>query len=203
MLVEKDKKQNIRNVKQTALLNNTSFRDTILFLLNTVQNTYISSGHLNFLMTQLLFLLLALLNPAKGEPFSKPQNFGVDFHTIKNVQLTTESQFNKALASYLNGETEVSIAYDFTDSDGKIISGHIRVDIENDEYVIEGGLDKRSSLDGIQQAVFASVLTGKKAAVAVYDTDGFWAKFEYRIWAAARKLGIKFIWFDGHQIKHK
>lgn len=92
-------------------------------------------------MTQLLFFL-ALSNPAKGEPFSKPQNFGIDFHTIKNVQLITESQFNKALASYLNGETEISIAYDFTGSDGKIISGHIRVDIENDEYVIEGGLDK-------------------------------------------------------------
>ena len=102
-------------------------------------------------MTQLLFLL-ALSKAAKGEPFSKPQNFGINFQTIKNVQLTTESQSNKALASYLNGETEVSSAYDFTGSDGKIISGHVRVDIENDEYVIEGGLDKRRSLDGIQQS---------------------------------------------------
>ena len=155
----KGQKQNIRNVKQTALLNNTSFRDTILFLLNTAQNTYISLSSKVFDDGCCFILLFQTQLRANHSPNT---DFGIDFHTIKNVQLTTESQFNKALASYLNGETEVSIRYDFTDSDGKIISGHIRVDIENDEYVIEGGLDKRSSLDGIQQAVFAWGLTGKR-----------------------------------------
>ena len=48
------------------------------------------------------------------------------------------------------------------------------------KYVIEGGLDKRSSLDSIQQAVFASTLSSKESAVAVYDTDGFWGKYEQR-----------------------
>lgn len=154
------------------------------------------------MITQLLFIF-ALSNPAKSEALSQEHGVPVNSHTIKNVPLTNESQFNKALALYLNGKTEVSIGYEFTGSDGKIISAHIRVDIENDEYIIEGGMDKRSSLDSIQQAVFASVLTGKRAAVAVYDTDGFWGKFEHRIWTAARELGIKFIWFDGYQIKQK
>ena len=34
-----------------------------------------------------------------------------------------------------------------------------------DEYVIEGGLDKRGSLDGIQQTVFASTIVDRKPAV--------------------------------------
>ena len=70
-----------------------------------------------------------------------------------------------------------------------------------DEYVIEGGLDKRSSLDSIQQAVFASTLTGKKPAVAIYDTNGTWGKYEHRIYSSAKKLGIKFFWVSGNKIK--
>lgn len=117
--------------------------------------------------------------------------------------MTSEHQFNKALASLLNGKTEISFGYNFSDEAMNIVSGYIRIDIENDDYVIEGGLDKRSSLDSIQQAAFASVLTGKKAAVAVYDTDGKWGKIEHRIWVVSEMLGIKFIWFDGHKIKER
>ena len=47
--------------------------------------------------------------------------------------------------------------------------------------LIEGGKGTRDSLDSVQQAVFASVVTGKKPAVAVYDTDGNWGKYEHRI----------------------
>ena len=53
---------------------------------------------------------------------------------------------------------------------------HGEDDIETASEVIEGGLDKRSSLDSIQQAIFASTLTGKKPAVAIYDSDGNWGK---------------------------
>ena len=113
------------------------------------------------MITQLLFIF-ALSNPAKSEALSKEQSVPVNSHTYKNVSLTNESQFNKALALYLNGKTEVSIGYEFTGSDGKIISAHIRVDIENDEYIIEGGMDKRSSLDSIQQAVFCISFDRKK-----------------------------------------
>jgi len=141
--------------------------------------------------------------PANAALYKEPQKLDSSYIAIKNVQMTSESQFNKALAFLLNGKTETSFSYNFSDGAKNIVSGYIRIDIENDTYVIEGGLDKRSSLDSIQQAVFASVLTGKKAAVAIYDTDGVWGKFEHRIWVATKKLGIKFIWFDGHQIKQK
>ena len=46
------------------------------------------------------------------------------------------------------------------------------MDCETSNYVIEGGLDKRSSLDSLQQALFFSVLTGKVPIVVIYDTDG-------------------------------
>ena len=79
----------------------------------------------------------------------------------------------------------------------------IRKDIITDEYLIEGGLDKRSSLDSIQQAVFASTLTGKKPAVAIYDTNGLWGKYEHRIYSSAKKLNIKFFWISGNKIHKK
>ena len=34
------------------------------------------------------------------------------------------------------------------------------------------GLDRRSSLDSVQQALFYASLTGKMPAVVIYDTDG-------------------------------
>ena len=48
----------------------------------------------------------------------------------------------------------------------------MKVDCETSTTVYEGGLDKRSSLDSLQQALFFSVLTGKRPAVVIYDTDG-------------------------------
>jgi hypothetical protein len=69
--------------------------------------------------------------------------------------------------------------------------------------LMKQGLDKRSSLDSIQQAVFASTLSGKEPAVAVYDTDGMWGTFEQRIWTVANELGIKFFWFDGKNLRSK
>ena len=64
--------------------------------------------------------------------------------------------------------------------------------------VIEGGLDKRSSLDSVQQALFASTITGKTPTVAIYDTDGIWGKIEHRVFTVAKKAGVKFYWIkDG------
>ena len=67
------------------------------------------------------------------------------------------------------------------------------MNIFTDEHVIEGGKDKRLSLDSIQQAVFASTKKSKKPALAIYDTDGIWGKYEHRVWVAAKKLDVKFI----------
>ena len=59
--------------------------------------------------------------------------------------------------------------------------------------VREGGLDKRSSLDSVQQALFASAITEKTPAVVIYDTNGVWGKIEYRVSTAAKIVSVKFL----------
>ncbi|WP_108483138.1 hypothetical protein [Oceaniglobus ichthyenteri] len=90
-------------------------------------------------------------------------------------------------ALVLGGETEVShpynVGYDLH---------RIRVDCETSDQVVEVGLDKRSSLDSIQQALFAASLTGKTPVVAMIDTDGREGPFELRIRTAARMAGVTY-----------
>ncbi|MGI9392432.1 MAG: hypothetical protein ACR2N8_02725, partial [Parvibaculales bacterium] len=74
-----------------------------------------------------------------------------------------ERTLNAMLAKQLQGKAEVRHYYKDKHS--------IIIDIETDEFVIEAGLDKRSSLDSIQQALFASHLTGKKPLIIIYNTD--------------------------------
>ena len=112
----------------------------------------------------------------------------------------SENYFNDLLAKRLSGRREVRLPYSLGASNS---SSYVIVDIETTRYVIEGGLDKRSSLDSIQQALFAAAITGKKPAVAIYDTDQRWGKYEHRIWTAANKIGLKFIWFNGKEIIEK
>ena len=57
----------------------------------------------------------------------------------------------------------------------------------------ESGLDKRSSLDSVQQALFAAFLTGKEPAVVIYDTDGQIGRYEYRIQVACELAGVTFL----------
>ena len=112
-----------------------------------------------------------------------------------------EDYYNMWLANKLGGRTEVSFNYNYNLKGSSPLVASVRVDVVTNEYVIEGGLDKRSSLDSIQQAVFASTITGKKPAVAIYDTNGMWGKFEHRIWSSAKKLNVKFFWVSGNEIK--
>ena len=118
-----------------------------------------------------------------------------------SITIGDENSFNLRLANHLGGKTEVSYNYDYNINGNTPRIAFIRIDIVTDEYVIEGGLDKRSSLDSIQQAVFASTITGKKPAVAIYDTNGIWGKYEHRIWSATKKLGVKFFWVSGEKIQ--
>lgn len=111
-----------------------------------------------------------------------------------------ENAFNNALAKYLGGTSEKALTYQFKDSFGQTASGTVRIDIETASEVIEGGLDKRSSLDSIQQAIFASTLTGKKPAVAIYDSDGNWGKIEHRIQTVAKSLRVKFYWVSNGKV---
>lgn len=122
-----------------------------------------------------------------------------DLSAIEAYAQHKEDYYNELLAKRLGGREEVVYHFNYTATE----SSRIRIDIETDEYVIEGGKDKRSSLDSVQQAVFASTLSGKKPAVAIYDTDGKWGKYEHRIWMAAKELGIRYIWVSGGQIIEK
>ncbi len=105
----------------------------------------------------------------------------------------TEAYFNDLLATALGGRREVQINYVVPESS---LTGFVIIDIETVEMVIEGGLDKRSSLDSVQQALFVSTVTGKVPAVAIYDTDGIWGKIEHRIHTAAKAAKVKFFWIS-------
>ena len=118
------------------------------------------------------------------------------FSATEAIAQHKEDYYNNLLAERLGGRSEVVYEYDYTPTE----TAKIRIDIETDDYVIEGGKDKRSSLDSVQQAVFASILSGKKPAVAIYDTDGKWGKYEHRIWVVAKELGVRYIWFSNNEI---
>ena len=131
-----------------------------------------------------------------------------DYHCHKNAGAKNgseldENAFNNALAKRLGGTNEKALSYHFKDSFDKASIGTVRIDIETASEVIEGGLDKRSSLDSIQQAIFASTLTGKKPAVAIYDSDGNWGKIEHRIYTVAKSVGVNFYWVSEGKVHIK
>ena len=108
-------------------------------------------------------------------------------NTFFDEAFADEASLNAAFARSIGGQTEVTHVY--------TVQGRrhtVRVDIETDSHVIEGGLDKRSSLDSVQQAVFAAKISGKKPKIVIYDHDGTEGQFEYRIRIAANSLGVAF-----------
>lgn len=100
-----------------------------------------------------------------------------------------EAHYNAKFCCMVKGETEVQHKFKYAGDQ----SSHVMMDCETKTHVYEGGLDKRSSLDSLQQALFFSVLTNKKPAVVIYDTDGKLGRFEYRIKTACEKAGVEFL----------
>ncbi len=106
---------------------------------------------------------------------------------LLNVAAPSERSLNEALAQQLGGQTETRHHY--------FVGGkrhYISVDIETDDHVIEAGLDRRSSLDSVQQVVFAAIMVRKKPKIIIYDSDGIEGPYEYRIRMVARRLGIAY-----------
>ena len=99
----------------------------------------------------------------------------------------SEEDYNRWFCTLVNGETATRHGY--PSADGR---SYVEVDCETGTMVYEGGLDKRSSLDSVQQALFFSHVTGKRPAVVMYDTDGREGRFEYRIRVACRKAGVRY-----------
>ena len=91
-------------------------------------------------------------------------------------QNENEKDANDAFCAQVGGQREVRHVYDYPTG-----SAYVFVDCETEERVYEGGLDKRSSLDSVQQALFFAHVTGKEPAVVIYDTDGQIGPYEYRI----------------------
>ena len=116
--------------------------------------------------------------PAQGSPSAPVKDTGPS---------ASEEDYNRWFCTRVNGETATRHGY--TSAGGR---GFVEVDCETGTMVYEGGLDKRSSLDSVQQALFFSHVTGKRPAVVIYDTDGREGRFEYRIRVACRKAGVRY-----------
>lgn len=102
----------------------------------------------------------------------------------------TEAEFNDSLCDTVGGERETRQPYYIY---GEAQKSYVSIDCETDTLVIEGGLDKRSSLDSLQQALFASIVAYKAPVVVIYDTDGRFGQYEHRIRTASRKAGVLFV----------
>lgn len=114
----------------------------------------------------------------------------------QNKIIRNESFYNNLLASSLNAQSETRYNYQWDNG-----NSYVRVDVETNDFVIEGGLDKRSSLDSLQQAIFASTISGKKPAIVIYDTDGIEGRFEFRIKKAATRAGVIYRRLTEEQIR--
>ena len=101
--------------------------------------------------------------------------------------MPNEDAYNTAFCASVGGQTEVR--HEYTYSTGQ---SYILVDCETADTVYEGGLDKRSSLDSVQQALFAAHLTGKQPAVVIYNTDGKIGRYEHRIKVACERARVAF-----------
>ncbi len=87
----------------------------------------------------------------------------------------------------LGGQSEVPHAYQV----GYDLH-RVSIDCQTETHVIEIGLDKRSSMDSVHQALFASYITGLKPGVVIVDTDGREDQFEFQIKSAARAAGVEY-----------
>ena len=109
----------------------------------------------------------------------------------------SEADYNALFCAEVDGEQEAQLDYTYALGESYVVA-----DCVTETHVWEGGLDKRSSLDSIQQALFFSALTGKEAAVVIYDTDGVEGQYEHQIRIAAELAGVEYVsynWQEGLQ----
>lgn len=122
----------------------------------------------------------------EGERFV---SLGVDDEYTCQGTARTEEDFNDCLCHEIGGEREVRHDFPY----GNNLGSFVFVDCETKYYVIEGGLDKRSSLDSLQQALFFGALTDKIPVVVIYDTDGATGSYEHRIRVACTEARVLFL----------
>ena len=98
-----------------------------------------------------------------------------------------ESYHNEKYSQAIKGVRETPHNYKVNG-----VQKFVVVDIETPKEVIEAGLDKRTSLDSIQQALFFHFLTGKTPVVVIYDTDGKQGAIEYRVRIVCHFVGVEY-----------
>lgn len=108
----------------------------------------------------------------------------------------SEDDFNNAFCADVKGSREVRHKYTYPGGRSYVV-----VDCETADMVYEGGLDRRSSLDSLQQALFAAAITGKRPGVVIYDTDGIVGKYEHRIKNACESVGVVFRRWPAQAVK--
>ena len=123
-------------------------------------------------------------SPSFSPPGFSPDKRSPEQPAKPKTNIMSEDEYNKMFCASVGGVTETRHKYP---------KGYVKVDCETSGSVYEGGLDKRSSLDSLQQAVFFSLLTGKEPVVVIYDRDGKLGKYEYRIMKACEKVGVRFL----------
>ena len=87
---------------------------------------------------------------------------------------------------WAGGVTETRRTYTY-DGGGS----YVKVDCKLIQRCTRGGLDKRNSLDSLQQTLFFSVLTRKAPEVVIYDTNDREERFEYRVRTAYQKARVR------------
>ena len=103
------------------------------------------------------------------------------------VALAQEDAYNASFCASMGGET--GVRHDYTYPSGQ---SYVRVDCETADTVYKGDVDRRSSLDSVQQALFFAHLTGKRPAVVIYNTDGKIGRYEHQIKVACERAGVAF-----------
>ncbi|MBY6154292.1 hypothetical protein KUV47_13800 [Vannielia litorea] len=93
------------------------------------------------------------------------------------------------------GETEARVPYNV----GYDLH-YVRVDCRTETEVIELGLDKRSSIDSVHQALFAASQTGLAPKVVMIDTDGREDAYEFQVRTVAARAGVPYEVIDANRL---
>ena len=126
-------------------------------------------------------------NPGRQERLMKTISSLFLVLLLPAMAVAQEDAYNATFCASMGGETEVRHEYTYPTG-----TSYVRVDCETADTVYEGGLDRRSSLDSVQQALFSAHLTGKKPAVVIYNIDGKIGRYEHRIKVACERAGVAF-----------
>ena len=102
-------------------------------------------------------IAMAKPSPIIGITVKRGQASGYQTGRSPARKTASEDGYNRRFCAAVGGLTETRHTYTYEGG-----SSYVKIDCETDTTVYEGGLDKRSSLDSLQQALFFSALTGKR-----------------------------------------